>query len=171
MSMKITVRLERADWERFQKHVQKEIRRSAERPFAWHIGNILLWAVLAVVGLTVLDRMGGFHWPTAVFVGSVFLVIAVQVVYDVQRIARRFAPSDEGPFVGEHRFEISEQGIESEAATYHATHAWSVVKRIERVDGVTMVFLDTAFAFLFPEDRLDDPDAFFSYLNACHSAG
>jgi len=48
---------------------------------------------------------------------------------------------------------------------YEASHRWSVVKRIERANGMILIYLDTACAYVLPENKLEDPSRLFNYLN------
>ena len=46
-----------------------------------------------------------------------------------------------GHAVGEHRFVFDEQGIKSSGPGYEGVHKWDIVKRIERVNGMILIFV------------------------------
>jgi hypothetical protein len=81
------------------------------------------------------------------------------------RLQSSLTPSELGTFVGNHRFVFKEDGIHSEGKGYKAYHDWNVIKSVERNDGTIILFLDTAYGFLFPENQLENPTDFINMVN------
>ena len=48
---------------------------------------------------------------------------------------------------------------------YKDYHDWNVVKSVECNDGIIILFLDTAYGFLFPESQLENPTDFLNLVN------
>jgi len=39
------------------------------------------------------------------------------------------------------------------------------MQKIERAQGMIIIYLDTVFGYVFPESKLDDPDGFYKYIS------
>jgi hypothetical protein len=126
--------------------------------------NLVLWMVISFAFMLIFQNLSKFHWPTAGAVAFFFVCVWILAVFNVLKQRKVFAPSDEGVFVGSHRFLFDEEGIHSEGIGYKSFHHWGVVKATKRDAGMIMVFIDTALAFVFPEDRLDDPETLYHAL-------
>lgn len=109
-----------------------------------------------------------FHWPTAVVVGAVFIVLTVLFIRHLNKLKGYFSPSEDGCFIGTHRINVNEVGIETRGNGYSGHYAWSVIRSVEREGGVIMLFIDSANALIFPEDRLEDPDGFYKLVKECN---
>ena len=70
----------------------------------------------------------------------------------------------EGIFCGNHVFEFNDRGIVSSGKGYKSEYSWDIVKRLDRKNGYIYIYLDTAYSFIFPEKKLDDPDKFYYFL-------
>ncbi len=162
--MDVTIKLELEDWQRFQSFLEKDLQKTVKSWWNSHWFTFLFSVLLCLVLLLALEVFGGIHWPTAGMVALlVVLVIALHVAHLV-KLKRAFAPSDSGIFIGEHRFVFTEDGIKVGGQGYENRLSWDRVQRIERSDGMIMIFLDTAFAYLFPQGKLDDPDGLYACL-------
>ena len=78
-------------------------------------------------------------------------------------------PLKEGTLVGRHEFVFDENGIHSEGKGYKSFHSWKIVKSVRYEKGIIMIFLDKAYAFIFPDDQLDNPDDFYMRINQLHA--
>ena len=63
-----------------------------------------------------------------------------------------------------HRFRLTDAGIESNGSGYNAFHEWTAAHKVERANGLILVYLDTANAFIFPEGKLADPNGVYEYI-------
>lgn len=163
--MKIRVRYDKEDWEKFQAFLVKDVRRTTKTWWdsAWF--NFISWFVIAFLFLTVFQTMTEFSWPSAGITGLLFTYIYVQFVLNGIRYKRDYAPSEHGTFIGEHVFNFSDDTIQSSGKGYEASHSWDVVKRVERTSDAIYVFIDTAYAYIFPAAKLADPDNFYHYVS------
>ncbi|MCP3927792.1 MAG: YcxB family protein, partial [Bacteroidetes bacterium] len=109
--------------------------------------------------------VGSVHYPTAILVSSIFLIVIGLWIWNVIRLNRALAPSEHGPFFGKHRCVIDETGIHLERKGYKRYVDWHAVKLVERGNGMIMLFIDTAQAFIFPENQIDDIDEFMQKIN------
>ena len=67
------------------------------------------------------------------------------------------------------KFKFSEQGISITSEGYKTDCSWGVVKKIERAQGMILLYLDTVYAYILPESKLGDPDDFYAYIKAQHA--
>lgn len=168
--MDVDVVLTRKDWFEYQAFVQKQIRKRVQIRLGGFWPNVVFFIVLTVILMVMLNSAPVFHWPTAAFVAVVLIFFGVTAARDLQRMQQAMAPSEEGVFVGKHHFRLDAAGIHSRGEGYQGFHEWSVVKSIVREGPLVMIFMDTVFAFLFPIDQLDHPDAFVDQLHAWRNA-
>ena len=166
--MEITIKLEREDWNLFQSQLEKELPKTVKSWTNSFWFNIVLWAVIAFTIMSVFESKGRFHWPTAGVVSAFFILLIALFFINLSKVKKAYAPSEDGVFIGEHTFIFDSDGIKSTGRGYTGDHSWSLVKRIERVNGMILVYLDTAFAYVFPESKLDNPDEFYAYINEQH---
>jgi len=165
--MELTIKLGRDDWSSFQSYMEKEVSRADASASDSFWVQLLLWAILGGTFIAIFESYSSFHWPTAISVGGLLIVLFVLFIYKLNRLKRLFAPSEAGPYVGEHKFKIDRTGIFSAGRGYNGFHSWALVKKIARKNGIIMVFIDTAFAYVFPEGQLEDADLVYRYMNEC----
>ena len=163
--MEILINLEKDDWKIFQSHIEKELRKSVKSWTDSFVFNVVLWAVLTSIFLSVFNMMYQFHWPTAFSVATFFVVFIISLIMDSIKLKKAFMPSEKGVFVGQHHFIFDNEGIKSKGKGYEGFHDWTIVKKIERSKGMILIYLDTTYAYVFPEKKLDNPDNFFNYIN------
>ena len=60
---------------------------------------------------------------------------------------------------------FDDYGISTEGQGYAGKHSWAIVKKIERANGLILIFLDTSYAYVISEAKLKDPDAFYEHIN------
>lgn len=162
--MEITITLDVGDWERFQSYLEKE---APKRVKTWTDSSwfkVVIWAAITFAFLFLFRYFDEFHWPTAGVVALFFVLLLAQFVFNLIKFRKALAPSETGAYIGEHHFTFDDEGIQTRGRGYEAIHRWPLVQRIERADGVIYIFLDTAFAYVFNEARLEDPDFFYNYI-------
>ena len=162
--MEITINLDREDWKNYQKYIDRELPKSVKSTFKSFLSNLVLWFFLALGFMFVFQHVGAFDWPTAITVGVVFLIFFALFIINMLKIKKAYEPSEKGVFVGKHKFIFNEEGIVSSGNGYEGNHSWQIIKKIVRSDGMIILFLDTAFAFIFPEKKLDNPDELYRYI-------
>jgi hypothetical protein len=166
--MEVNITYEKEDWFKFQRYLEKELLRSKRATWDKVFVNLISWALIGAIGMFAFRLIEYFHWPTAGFVCAFAVIIFLLFIRDLNKMKSAFAPSESGSFIGDHKFVFTELGIESTGAGYNAFHAWSAVKQIVRKNGLIMLFLDTAYAYIYPEDKLDNPDALYNYVKECN---
>jgi len=163
--MEISIILEKKDWKLFQANLEKELPKTIKSKTNSFWFNLILWAVLALVFLSIFHNISQIHWPTAGFVSVFFILFNGLFFFNLSKIRKAFEPSQNGVFIGKHNFVFNEEGIKSKCQGYEGYHSWSIVKKIDRVNNMILIYLDTAYAYIFPENQLDDPDQFYQYIN------
>lgn len=166
--MEILINLEREDWDIFQAHTQRGISRAVKSSSGGFWTSVLFLSAMLLLVLFYFQSSYQYHWPTAIFVAVICVLIAAQFLYNLNKIYNASGPDEEGPFCGRHRLVISEDGIASEGNGYAGSHDWTTIKKIDRSDGLIMLYIDTVFAFIFPESKLEDPDGLFAYVNGLY---
>lgn len=167
--MEFTIQLDKQDWKKFQTYLQKQFQKSASTLSGSFWFNVLLWMVVALLIMFLFPQLERFHWPTAIVVTGFFLLIITLFLFNLVKMTKAFEPSEDGIFTGNHRFVFDDGGIHSQGEGYEARHSWSFIFRIERAEGMILVFMDTAYAFVFPEHKLENPDAVFHYISDHYS--
>jgi hypothetical protein len=166
--MEINIIYEKKDRLIFQGYIEKALMSKGRASWGEVLGDLFVWAFVGVVGVFVYSQFNQFHWPTAGYVFTFGIVIFGLFMRDMNKKKHRFAPTESGVFIGTHKFEFTKQGIKSNGTGYNSFHTWAVVKKIVRENGLIMLFLDTAFAYIFPENKLDNPDGIYNYIKECN---
>lgn len=162
--MELDIRLTRQNFAAFQSYVQKKAQKSIRGiagGFWANLGVFLGLIVIFFIGFTVLGR---FHWPTFFFTLLAFVCFSALVILRLYLAQKKLAPSEDGMFLGTHRFEITPQTIRTRGTDYQGIHHWRLVQSVERGNGLVLIFTDTLLAHVFPEDQLEDPEAFFAQM-------
>jgi hypothetical protein len=167
--MLITIKTSQADWFAFNQHalnqLSKNYRTWLDNPWVM----MPCWTLLAVLLLFIFNLGNHFHLGTAIAVAVFLIAFICTLVINSKLKQKAFAPSLKGTFIGEHQFVIDETGIGSTGNGYQAHHAWHVVQKIERIvhaeRKLILVYIDTCYAFIFPEDQLNHPDDFYQLIN------
>ena len=162
--MEIELTLTSEEWFEFQKYVQKKKQKELKGVIGGFWANLILWFSLTLIFVILFNFIDRLHYPTAIFCFVIFASIIGLFFGNIYRLQRAFVPSERGTFVGEHRFTFDEKGIQAVGNGYRSFHEWRTVKSIIRENGMIMLFIDTAHAFLFPENQLRDPDTFFNTI-------
>lgn len=163
--MEIEITLEKEDWRRFQSYIEKELYKQKKNWIDGFWVNLVAWAFMTSLFMWAFDKFSDFHWPTAVFVLAIFILITLMYFFKVYKIRKAYEPMESGIFCGKHKFIFTDEEIISEGEGYQGRHAWKIVKRVERGNGIILIFLDTIHAYVFPEGKLVDPDGFHEYVS------
>ncbi|ASP39516.1 hypothetical protein CHH28_12900 [Bacterioplanes sanyensis] len=167
--MEVTINLEQQDWLALSSHLEAAARNEHKTWMDSVWFNFLVGFAIAILCTVVFNRFSEFHWPTAIVVASFLIALLTVHFFRSIKIRRSFDPLVDGIFCGKHTFTFSERGIESQGKGYRGVHAWSLVKKIERVSGMILIYLDTANAHVFPESQLESPDEFYRRIQAFHT--
>lgn len=166
--MEVEITYEKEDWLKFQKFLEKEIPKRIKTPWDNTFVSIAVWIVIGVISMFLFRQVSDvFHWPTAGFVATIAAILFVLFINYMNRIKNAFAPSETGCFIGNHKFTITESGIESNGSGYNGFYAWSVVKEIVRDNGLIMLFIDTSNALVFPEYKISNPETLYNHVQEC----
>ena len=163
--MDILIKLEIEDWNKYQSYIEKELSKSVKSWTDSFWFNLILWAVIGFIFMSIFRNLSEIHLPTIAVVSVFFILLFVLFIFNLLKLKKAFAPSKSGIFIGEHQFVFDEEGIKSKGQGYEGKHSWSVVQRVERTNGMIIIFLDTAYAFIFPESKLEKPDQLYNYIN------
>ncbi|HEX7028365.1 MAG TPA: YcxB family protein [Gammaproteobacteria bacterium] len=162
--MEIEITLEKEDWRRYQSYIEKQLwgQQKNWKEALWV--NIVVWALMAALLMMLFHNFSEVHWPTGLFVFVIFALIAVIYFHKAHKLRKAYEPMESGVFCGKHKFVFTDEEIISEGEGYQGRHAWKIVKRVERGNGIILIFLDTIHAYVFPEGKLDSPDEFYEYV-------
>jgi hypothetical protein len=163
--MEIQIELEKEDWKKFQSYIAKEIPKQYKTWMDSFWVNVIIWMVVAFVFMSIFKKFSDFHGPTAISVAVFFVLIFALFIFSAIRIRKAFEPLASGIFCGRHHFTFSSEGISSKGKGYEAFHSWEIVKKVERAPGMILIYLDKAYAFMFPEAKLAEPDGFYQYIS------
>jgi hypothetical protein len=165
--MEVVLELEKADWWRFMSHVEK---RCAKNIGNTAFSSMAYWFVIAILFMWMFRDLDSFHWETAITVSVFFLLLLASFILRISKMRKASEPSAKGVFVGKHKFIIGDDGIRSEGVGYTGSHSWTAVKEIERTKDMVLIYLDTTFAFVFPDSKLEDADEFYRFVNERYKA-
>lgn len=163
--MKIVIELSKDDWLKFQKYLSKDIHSSVNRFSDNLLLNVVFWLVLVFIFMQIIHHYDEIHMLTAGYVSAIVLCLAIWMILKNRKFLKAYQPKSDGAFVGTHNFEFDKQGIHSYGKNYDARHSWDMVQEIRRESAMIMIFIDTAMAFIFPEEKLNDPDDFYRAIN------
>jgi hypothetical protein len=162
--MEIEIDLQKEDWKKYQSYIERELPRRHKTWLDNFWVSFFVWTFMTIIFMMIYRSFTYFHWPTATFVATCFIFISALFFFNIYKARLAFEPLDAGAFCGTHKFVFSEQSIISEGKGYDARHSWMIVKRVERAAGMILIYMDTAFAFVFPESKLSDPDKFYQFI-------
>jgi len=162
--MEITLNLDVNDWEYFQSHIESKLSKTSKSYVSSFFVNMIVWAIIAIAILSLFHSSEGIHWPTASSVTVLFVSIFIVLIFNTRKLKKAFAPSKEGAFVGQHQILINDKGITTHGKGYTCTREWSTVKNIEITEKMLFLYLDTAYALVFPLGKLDNPNDFYQFI-------
>ena len=167
--MEIQINLQKEDWKNYQSYIEKTLPKQKKTWMDSFWVNMFVWMLLVIMFMDIFQSFSYFHWPTAISVSVFFILIFALFIFNMFKIRKAFEPLESGVFCGKHKFKFTDNGIASEGDGYEGNHSWKIVKRIERAQGMIMIYLDTAYAYVFPESKLDNPDEFYSFISEQYS--
>lgn len=162
----LTIRYDHEDWLKFQAWLEKAIPKSVKSNQDHFLVNLIIWAFIAAGAMWLFRQTSHFHLPSAAYTTALCGLMFYAYIRYMMRLRKAFAPSEHGSFLGTHHFSFNDEGIQTEGRNYRCHHQWSAIQRLERDNGLIMLFVDTANALILPEHKLQDPDALFGYLKA-----
>ena len=165
--MEIQIDLEKQDWANYQAYVQEKLQSQAKTVKSRRWVTVLTW-VLTIALLLALNFIDRFDWPTAAFVSVAFILLCARVLLDLVTAQKTVEPLDDGVFCGRHVFTFTEEGIASRGRGYHGLHSWELVRNVVRAKGMILIFLDSIYAYVLPESKLQNPDELFDYATRQH---
>ena len=167
--MEIQINLQIEDWKLYQSYIAKELPKQHKNWMSSFWVNLFVWMVVAIIFMALFQRFSHFHWPTAISISIFFVLISVLFFFNMLKIRKAYEPLENGTFCGSHTFAFTGEGITSEGKGYEAHYSWEVVKKIERAPGMILIYIDKAYAFVFPESKLDNPDEFYNFISEQYS--
>lgn len=163
--MEFKLELGKEDWRAFNGYLCKKVSAKNKTIFDNFFINVSVWMIIGFVIIFTTKQYGGFHWPTAAVTSIVFIFLYLVIFIKHKKLQAALEPMDNGSFCRELTYKISQEGISTEDGTI----SWDLILRIERAQGMIMLYLDTAFALIFPEQKLEHPDKFYDYISSLHS--
>ena len=163
--MEIDIQLSKEDWLKFNQFVQKRTLKKLKGFVDGIFGNLVIWLILIALFAVLFLTVKVWHWPTAISVATVFVAMIGLFLLNIYRLQSSLMPSEHGSFIGKHHFVFDERGIHSEGKGYSGFHSWDVVQSIEHPSGMVILFLDTTFGYIFPEDQLENTAEFIKRIN------
>jgi len=153
--MKINITYDVEDWKIYQKHIEKTFQRN--KPKDWYDSywfNLISWFALAFTFLYVFQLKQNFEWHTAAIVSIFFIYLGVQVLLAMNKMKRFYEPLPDGSFCGKHTFTFDEDGIQIESSNYQGRQDWLAVKKVEESDSGIFIYIDSVFAYVFPQLKI-----------------
>lgn len=163
--MNILIKLQLEDWEKFQLYIEKEISDSVKSWVNNFWLNVVFWGGFGFFSMSILRNAGGIHWTTFGLVSVFFILNFILFTFKQTKLKKAFSPSESGLLFVETQFIFNEEGIKTKAKDVEGKNSWSAVQRIERTEGMILIFLDTTLAYIFPENKLENPDELYIYIN------
>ncbi len=169
--MEISLQLEKSDWQRFQKHTEKRLTKTKAR--AWHdhfFIRLFFWSVIGFLAMWFYRQIGAFqlHLPSVLFSSIFFILFLSMFIFSLIKIKKAAAPSEQGMFIGQHTFFFGEDKITSTSKHYSSSLDWAAIIKVERANGLIILYLDTLYGLLFPEEKLDNPELFYAHVMTNH---
>jgi hypothetical protein len=163
--MEFKLKLEKEDWRAFNGYLFKKLSAKNKTVFDNFFINVSVWMTIGFVIMYTAKQFGGLHWPTAAITSIVFLLLYSLIFAKHKKLQTAIEPMENGSFCRELTYKFSEEGI----STKDGIVSWDLILQIERAEGMIMLYLDTAFALVFPEQKLEQPDEFYDYVSSLHS--
>ena len=163
--MQIKVNLQEQDWLAFQRHIARSAAKKNNAGNSKFWKELFTWMAIAIIFTITFQVVGALHWPTVVAVSVIFIVLIALYLINLRGIRSAFKPSQEGIFCGEHEFNFHDDGFDVHGKGYHSHMQWCIVKRIERTNGMILMYLDSFQASIIPERDLDNPDELYQFIS------
>ncbi|WP_196140302.1 YcxB family protein [Aliikangiella sp. G2MR2-5] len=168
--MQIEITYEKEDWRKYSGYITSMLPKAVRSPLDKGWVNVLIWLYIGFFIVMILKNLESIHAPTAVyeaiFLSSLYLIFRP----NKKKLLEAYAPMENGVFIGEHKYTFTDEGIGHTTDGYKGFHSWTNVIKIVRVNGMIMLFVDTESAFIFPEEKIEDPDALYNFALECNKA-
>lgn len=162
--MNIKIKYEKSDWKAFRKCLKGMISTPRRSLLDRIVPAIAFWMVMGIIATFYYEKVTMFHIPTAILSIVLMMAVFVSQSYRVKRRLKFYEPSENGDFLGEHEFQFEETSFKTISRSSECQYKWDVVLKIERAEGMIMLFVDSARAFILPENQLDNPDDIYQKL-------
>lgn len=167
--MEILIKLDITDWNTFQKHMKQSIVKAAQaqKTVARLRSNIA--SLLIVAAAVVYFDYFGIHWATAIFSLAIYTYFyALRRAYSTA--ARRInSPLENGHFFEQRKITFNATGVTTKSKNHQEIVDWAGIRRIERANGLILIFIDTIQCIVLPEHRLKDPDLLYNFISSNHN--
>ena len=164
--MKFKINLTVNDWLAYQQLLSSEAPRKYLKTWFLFIVNAVVWFLLAVIVMSTLREISTVHWPTAITISVVFLLLIFNHYINVPKLSKHaYAPKEDGAFCGSHIFELSEEEMKISSEASYSVYKWGVFKRIKQENGILALFIDTSSAVLIPLRDLENKDEIIHFLS------
>ena len=172
--MEIVINLDKEDWRKYIALLQKKLNKTISpwRGKFWLRASFWLELIFGIVigfgfMLAIFNSID-IHWPTAKLAIAFFVVMGGVFLLRYRMLQKELVkacePSEEGVYVGEHKVLFDDKGIQWQGKGYRRSLTWPVVKKVERDQGMILVYEDTIEALVFPESKLSNPDEFYKFI-------
>ena len=166
--MQFEITYEKEDWRKYIGYITSSIPKSIRSPLDKGWVNVLIWLYIGFFLVMILKNVESIDGPTAVY-GAIF-ISSLYLIFrpNKKKLVEAYAPSEDGVFIGEHQYTLTEEGIGHSTEGYKGFHSWTNVLKIIRANGLIMLFVDTESAFIFPEEKVDNPDDLYNFAIECN---
>jgi hypothetical protein len=162
--VEIDIDLKKEDWSRFIKYIQKKKQRDVKGVVNGFWKNMILWCILTIIFIALFKNVGKLHYPTATFMFVLFAAIGGYYFLHMVQLQKTLAPSENGLFIGKHHFRFDQNGIISESRKAKSHYKWEAILSVVHENDMILLFVDTAYAIVFPEKQVGDPEQFMKQI-------
>ena len=164
--MEIQINIAQDDWLKFQKLTMSNIRKNIK-----YFKNILKYlALFFLIVFLCAFTVGLFRieigFNTNILYFFVFIIIFTTIHYNNNKLVAACAPSRDGPLTGQHTLRFDSSGIHENNKLYEGHYSWAAVKEIVHTSGLILIYIDTCFAILIPDDQVGDVATFIKTIEA-----
>lgn len=164
--MKFKINLTVNDWLAYQQLLSSEAPRKYLKTWFLFIVNALVWCLLAIIVMSTLKAISTFHWPTAITVIILFLLLISNHFINVPKLFKHaYAPKEDGAFCGSHLYELTEDEMKISSEASYTVYKWHVFQRFKQDNELLALFIDTSSAVLIPIRDLENKDEIIHFLS------
>lgn len=165
-TMELQITTTQDDWMRFQKFTISHIRKKTKGLINTRISFFILFFVAIVSSFLVNVFQIDIHINRNVLIFVTFIIVFAILYYNNIKSLKAIRPSDNGPMTGQHTLQFDSTGIHESAKLYEIHYRWAAVKEIVHATGLILIYIDTVFAILIPDDQVGDVDTFIKTIEA-----
>lgn len=152
------------DWMRFQKFTINHIQKKTKGLINTRIAIFILFFVAIVLSFLVNFFRIDIPVNRNILIIATFILIFAILYYNKMRSLKAIQPSNDGPMTGQHTILFDSTGIHESAKLYEIHYKWAAVKEIVHATGLILIYIDTVFAILIPDDQVGDVDTFIKTI-------